>query len=191
MRHHRWPLVQWQDTGLWIREWWFEPTGANPHQEKSGRGGLTPARAAFSQPTNYGLGWSGFVSFASLTSRSAARSASFASDSDRPRLWSVWPMLLPLFKPSRMAVIVMAGFLVPRFLASTFAAMNWPRVSFGFAVRAASNWSSRSLAGMPSLDAMPPKLFSALASVLGPPAGWLWGPVVGCAGGVWAAGACA
>src|SRR5256885_3112685 len=20
----------WQDTGLWIREWWFEPTGANP-----------------------------------------------------------------------------------------------------------------------------------------------------------------
>jgi hypothetical protein len=26
---YHWPLVQWQDTGLWIREWWFEPTGAN------------------------------------------------------------------------------------------------------------------------------------------------------------------
>src|SRR3989442_14959604 len=59
---------------------------------KSGRGGLTPARAAFSQPAPYGLGWSGFFSFASLTSRSAARSASFASDADRPRLWSVLPM---------------------------------------------------------------------------------------------------
>src|SRR5256712_9724788 len=34
MRHHRCPVVQWQDPGLWIREWWFESTGANPHQEK-------------------------------------------------------------------------------------------------------------------------------------------------------------
>src|SRR5581483_11962862 len=24
-----WPLVQRQDIGLWIREWWFESTGAN------------------------------------------------------------------------------------------------------------------------------------------------------------------
>src|SRR3989442_7885368 len=96
-------------------------------------------------------------------------------------------MLLPLFKPSRMAVVVMAGFLVPRFLASMFAAMNWPRVSFGFAVRAASNASSSSAGVLPSLGAMPPKLFTALASVLGPVSGWLWGPVVGCAGGVWAA----
>src|SRR4029078_5168307 len=23
------PLVQWQDIGLWIREWWFESTGGN------------------------------------------------------------------------------------------------------------------------------------------------------------------
>src|SRR3989454_2052011 len=42
MRHHRWPLVQWQDTGLWIREWWFEPTGANPHQEKKRAGWPDP-----------------------------------------------------------------------------------------------------------------------------------------------------
>src|SRR5712692_9660022 len=100
-------------------------------------------------------------------------------------------MLLPLAKPSRMALVVMAEFLLPRFWASTFAAMNWPRVSFGFAVRAVSNASSRSAGVLPSLDAMAPKLFSALASVLGPLAGWLWGPVVGCAGCVWTAGACA
>src|SRR6185312_14444877 len=25
----RCPLVQWQDIGLWIREWWFESTGGN------------------------------------------------------------------------------------------------------------------------------------------------------------------
>src|SRR2546430_1721270 len=92
-------------------------------------------------------------------------------------------MLLPLFKPSRMAWVVTAGFLLPRVWASTFAAMNWPRVSFVFAVWAASNASSSAAGVVPSLDAMPPKLFSALASVLGPPAGWLWGPVVGCAGG--------
>ena len=24
-----WPLVQWQDNGLWIRESWFESKGAN------------------------------------------------------------------------------------------------------------------------------------------------------------------
>src|SRR2546428_11473890 len=42
MRHHRWPLVQWQDTGLWIREWWFESTGANPHQEKKRAGWPDP-----------------------------------------------------------------------------------------------------------------------------------------------------
>src|SRR2546425_799522 len=96
-------------------------------------------------------------------------------------------MLLPLFKPSRIAEIVTP--LLARFLASTYAAMNWPRVSFGFVPCSASNLFSRSVADMPSLDAMPRKLFSALASVLGPVAGWLWGPVVGCAGGVWAAGA--
>src|SRR2546426_2190650 len=42
MRHHRWPLVQWQDTGLWIREWWFESTGTNPHQEKKRAGWPDP-----------------------------------------------------------------------------------------------------------------------------------------------------
>src|SRR3989454_11610039 len=83
--------------------------------KKTGRGGLTPARAAFSQPAPYGLGWSGFVSFASLTSRSAARSASFASVADRPRFWSVLPMLLPLLKPARMFGTVMLEFLLPRF----------------------------------------------------------------------------
>src|SRR5213592_4546856 len=65
------------------------PPGPIPTKKKNGRGGLTPARASLSRPGPYGLGWSGFASFASLTSRSAARSASFASDSDRPRLWSV------------------------------------------------------------------------------------------------------
>ena len=25
----QWPLVQWQDSGLWSRQWWFESTGAN------------------------------------------------------------------------------------------------------------------------------------------------------------------
>ncbi|GMV04787.1 MAG: hypothetical protein AMXMBFR53_10670 [Gemmatimonadota bacterium] len=25
-----WPVVQWQDTGLWNRRWWFESTRANP-----------------------------------------------------------------------------------------------------------------------------------------------------------------
>src|SRR5687767_7307977 len=25
-----WPFVQRQDSGLWIREWWFESTRANP-----------------------------------------------------------------------------------------------------------------------------------------------------------------
>src|SRR3989442_10141055 len=98
--------------------------GQSPSRKKNGRGGLTPARAGFSQPAPYGLGWSGFVSFASLTSRSAARSASFASDSDRPRLWSVLPMLLPLAKPSRMALVVMAGVFVPRVFGGTVAAVE-------------------------------------------------------------------
>ena len=48
-------------------------------------------------------------------------------------------MLLPLLKPARMFGTVMLEFLLPRFLASTFAAMNWPRVSFGFSACAASN----------------------------------------------------
>src|SRR3989449_8487462 len=139
MRHHRWPLVQWQDTGLWIREWWFESTGANPHEEKKRAGWPDPRPRCVLPASTYGLGWSGFVSFASLTSRSAARSASFASVADRPRFWSVLPMLLPLLKPARMFGTVMLEFLLPRFLASTFAAMNWPRVSFGFSACAASN----------------------------------------------------
>src|SRR6058998_165459 len=158
--------------------------GQSPTRKK--RAGWPDPRPRCVLPaSSYGLGWSGFASFASLTSRSAARSASFASDSDRPRLWRVWPMLLPLAKPSRIAWLVIAEFLLPRFWASTYAAMNWPRVSFGFVPCSASNLFSRSAADMPSLDAMPRKLFSALASVLGPVAGWLWGPAVGCAGGVW------
>ena len=29
VRFSRWPFVQRQDSGLWIREWWFESTRAN------------------------------------------------------------------------------------------------------------------------------------------------------------------
>src|SRR5437899_7043781 len=104
--------------------------GQYPPRKRAG-GVARPPPALRSPSQHLRLGLSGFVSFASLacfaaslTSRSAARSASFASDSDSPRLWSVLPMLLPLAKPSRMALVVMAGFLVPRVLASTFAAMN-------------------------------------------------------------------
>ena len=32
-----WPLVQRQDIGLWIREWWFESTGANWTNEFAGQ----------------------------------------------------------------------------------------------------------------------------------------------------------
>src|SRR5262249_16001538 len=30
------PLVQWQDIGLWIREWWFESTGGNSSAPRVG-----------------------------------------------------------------------------------------------------------------------------------------------------------
>ena len=29
VRFLHWPFVQWQDSGLWIRQWWFESTRAN------------------------------------------------------------------------------------------------------------------------------------------------------------------
>src|SRR5215211_5461330 len=29
VRSLHWPFVQWQDSGLWIRQWWFESTRAN------------------------------------------------------------------------------------------------------------------------------------------------------------------
>src|SRR5689334_14467561 len=69
----------------------------------------------------------------SLLASSCALSASFAL---RPRLCSVLPMLLPDFTPSRIAWVVMLGFLEPRFWARTLASMNWPRVSFRFAAAA-------------------------------------------------------
>src|SRR6266540_4000119 len=48
----RWPLVQWQDTGLWIREWWFEPTGANWTYGSCRRDGPVgaPFRAPLGEP---------------------------------------------------------------------------------------------------------------------------------------------
>src|SRR5215467_392017 len=66
----------------------------------------------------------------SLFAASCALSASFAL---RPRLCNVFPMLLPDFKPSRIASVVMLGFVAPRSCARTLAWMNWPRVSLRFA----------------------------------------------------------
>src|SRR6267378_2323027 len=75
---------------------------------------------------------------ASFMSRSACRCASCASCDERPRLCSVWPMLLPLFKPFNSASAVIAGFFELRFFATMLAAMNWPRDNLGFAALAVS-----------------------------------------------------
>src|SRR2546426_6757832 len=41
---HRWPLVQRQDTRLWIWVWWFESTGANCLPRTRCRAGAAIAR---------------------------------------------------------------------------------------------------------------------------------------------------
>src|ERR1041385_559335 len=82
-------------------------------------------------------------------------------------------MLFPLFKPSRIAWTVIAGFFPLRFWARTLAAMNWPWVSLGLAVWAASKAVSNAAGVVPSLDAMPVKLSGILGT----------GGVAGFAGG--------
>src|SRR5437867_10071836 len=77
-------------------------------------------------------------------------------------------MLLPLFKPSRIAWTVMVGFFPLRFWARTLAAMNSPWVSFGFAARAVSNAVSSAVGVVPSLEAIPVKLSATLGV-----AGWV------------------
>src|SRR5207245_37609 len=80
-------------------------------------------------------------------------------------------MLLPLFRPSRIAWVVIAGFLSPRFLASTFAATNCPRVSLALAASAVCYAPSSMSGVVPSLLAMPLKLIG--RGVLGAVVGWL------------------
>jgi len=48
------------------------------------------------------------------------------------------PMLLPLFRPSRIACVVMLEFLSPRLCATMLAATNCPRVRLGLACFAAA-----------------------------------------------------
>src|ERR1043166_1168323 len=95
-------------------------------------------------------------------------------------------MLLPLFKPSRIACTVIAGFFPLRFWARTFAAMNSPWVSLGLGGWAASKAVSSAAGVVPSLDAIPVKLSGILGA--GGVAGFAGGvgfvPTVGLAGGV-------
>src|SRR6266567_5946239 len=64
-------------------------------------------------------------------------------------------MLLPAASSVRIAVVVMFGFLAPRFAASRVAATYWPNFKFGFAARAAWYPLRRLLAVVCRLAAIP------------------------------------
>src|SRR2546422_126761 len=93
-----------------IIEWWLGFRFARTYggSRRSAWGALVggPSRGRASPPCCY---WppvfaaSSFSCSACFASRLALASASLASFSLSPRLWSVWPMLLPLFSPSRIA----------------------------------------------------------------------------------------
>ncbi len=85
----RWPLVQWQDTGLWIREWWFEPTGANCTYGSRRRDGPVgaPFRAPLGEPREparlTARTWGGSCPSASGSKCSCPSSRSRAAGADR------------------------------------------------------------------------------------------------------------
>src|SRR5258706_5172017 len=71
-----------------------------------------------------GLAGAGLLRLAARISLLAASCALSASLAPMPRPCRVWPMLLPLCRPSRIAWVVMAEFLSLRFFARTLAATN-------------------------------------------------------------------
>src|SRR5690348_15455876 len=97
---------------------------------------------------------------ASFVSRSAVLRACLTWAAERPKPCNVWPMLLPLCKPERIAAVVMPGCWAPRLSASTLAATKLPRLSLGFAVRARANAPTSASGVVFNFAARPRKLLT-------------------------------